>query len=82
MACDEESVFGARTAASEFSVDVSQRNAWQEEIRLLCNVLPAVGTGEVFLEFVVPRLGKRIDAVLLLRGVVFVLEFKTDAAAL
>ena len=81
LACDEKSVLGALTAASEFSVDVLQRNAWQEEIRLLRNVLPAVGPGEVFLEFVVPRLGKRIDAVLLLRGVVFVLEFKTGAAA-
>lgn len=81
LASDEESVLGALTAASEFSVDVLQRNAWQEEIRLLRRALPALGPGEVFLEFVVPRLGKRIDAVLLLRGVVFVLEFKTGAAA-
>ena len=81
LARDEESVLGALTAASEFSVDVLQRNAWQDEIRLLRKVLPSVGPGEVFLEFVVPRLGKRIDAVLLLRGVVFVLEFKTGAVA-
>lgn len=79
LACDDDRVLGALTAASEFSVDVLQRNAWQQEIRLLRQLLPSLGPGEVFLEFVVPRLGKRIDCVLLLRGVVFVLEFKTGA---
>lgn len=81
LACDEQTVLGALAAASEFAVDLPQRNAWLEEVRLLRQVLPALGPGDVFLEFVVPRLGKRIDAVLLLRGVVFVLEFKTGASA-
>ena len=75
----DEAVLGALTAASEFAVDLSQRNAWQDEIRLLRSALSDIGPGELFLEFVVPRLGKRIDAVLLLRGEVFVLEFKTGA---
>lgn len=79
LACDEDRVLGALTAASEYSVDILQRNAWQQEIRLLRELLPPLGPGEVLLEFVVPRLGKRIDGVLLLRGVVFVLEFKTGA---
>ena len=79
LACDDESVLGALVAASEFPVDLPQRDAWQEEVRLLRSVLPAFSAGEVFLEFVVPRLGKRIDVVLLLNGVVFVLEFKTGA---
>ena len=81
MACDEKIVLGALTAASQVSVDVLQRKAWGESIRLLRNVMPAVGPGGVFLDFLVPRLGKQIDAVLLLRGAVFVLEFKTGAAA-
>ncbi len=79
LTCSEDSVLGALTAASEFAVDILQRNAWMEEVRLLRGVLSALVLGEVFLEFVVPRLGKRIDAVLLLHGVVVVLEFKTGA---
>lgn len=79
LACEDESVLGALVAASDFPVEMPQRDAWLEEIRLLRNVLPAFGAGELFLEFVVPRLGKRIDVVLLLRGMVFVLEFKTGA---
>jgi hypothetical protein len=75
--CDETLILGKLTAASEFDVDILQREAWRQEIRVLRNSLSAFADGNVFLEFVVPRLGKRIDAVLLLRGVVFVLEFKT-----
>lgn len=51
LACDEDSILGALTAASEFSVDLPQRNAWQEEIRLRRKVLPAFAPGELFLEF-------------------------------
>ena len=36
-------------------------------------------TGSLFLEFSIPRMGRRIDAVLLLGSVVFVLEFKVGA---
>lgn len=32
--------------------------------------------GEIIFEYDIPRLGKRIDVVLLLRGIVFCLEFK------
>jgi len=81
LACSEDSVLGALTASSEFSVDPPQRNAWLEEIRLLREVLTAFASAEVLLEFVVPRLGKRIDAVLLVQGAVIVLEFKTGATA-
>ncbi|RVT52732.1 DUF2075 domain-containing protein [Rubrivivax albus] len=81
LASDEDSVLGALTAASTFAVDIAQRNAWLEEIRLLRETLPAFPSGELLLEFVVPRLGKRIDAVLLLNGAVVVIEFKTNATA-
>ncbi|MCC8016641.1 MAG: hypothetical protein LIO43_04610 [Clostridiales bacterium] len=32
--------------------------------------------GNIIFEYYIPRLGKRIDVVLLLRGIVFCLEFK------
>ena len=32
--------------------------------------------GEIVFEYDIPRLGKRIDVVLLLRGIIFCLEFK------
>jgi len=52
--------------------------AWNDEIVLLQNVL-ALWVDEdahIFFEYDIPRLGKRIDVVLLLKGIVFCLEFK------
>lgn len=76
---DDFAVLGELAAASEFDVDLPQREAWQEEIRILRIALQAFPAGHVFLEFVVPRLGKRIDAVVLLHGQLIVLEFKVGA---
>lgn len=52
--------------------------AWKGEIELLQNVLLpwADEAGEIVFEYDIPRLGKRIDVVLLLRGIIFCLEFK------
>ena len=70
-------VLGQLTARSEFDVGLAQRDAWQCEIDLLQEALPPFrDRGRIYLEFVVPRLGKRIDAVLLLDNVVFDVEFK------
>jgi hypothetical protein len=80
VAADPDQILGRLTAASEFSVDPTQRDAWQHEIALLRSVLaPYVGRGRIHLEFVVPRLGKRIDAVLLLPQAILVVEFKVGA---
>lgn len=79
LARDEMSVLGELTNSSEFNVDLSQREAWLEEIRILRSALRPAHSGFLFLEFVVPRLGKRIDAVLLLNGNLIVLEFKIGA---
>lgn len=52
--------------------------AWANEIRIMQEVLqPWMDEdGQVIFEYDIPRLGKRIDVVLLLRGLIFCLEFK------
>lgn len=60
---------------NEFSLEMTQRDAWLAEIRILKELL-APYPGEIYFEFSVPRMGKRIDAVLLIGPVIFVLEFK------
>ncbi|MBK6599118.1 MAG: DUF2075 domain-containing protein [Proteobacteria bacterium] len=75
----EDSVLGGLTRNSEFEVGEAQRDAWLGEIRLLQSLLSRYD-GEVLLEFAVPRMGRRIDAVLLISGVVFVVEFKVGEA--
>ena len=52
--------------------------AWKGEIAIMKRVLSAIPyqDGQIIFEYDIPRLGKRIDVVLLLNGIIFCLEFK------
>ena len=54
------------------------RDAWKVEIDIMRNVVAALnnGNGKIIFEYDIPRLGKRIDVVLLYRGIIFCVEFK------
>ncbi len=68
-------ILGVLTKSTEFSLDLNQREAWLEEIRILQRVL-APYEGSMYMEYAIPRMGKRIDVLLLIGAVIFVLEFK------
>jgi hypothetical protein len=70
-----ESVVGTLATNSEFPIDPAQRDAWLREIALLKPALDRV-EGTLHLEFIVPRIGSRIDAVVISGAMIFVLEFK------
>lgn len=71
----EESIIGHLTNASEFSLDAPQREAWRTQISYLKKTLIEYNGG-IFFEYAIPRMGKRIDVVLVIDGVIFVIEFK------
>lgn len=75
LATSTETVLGSLTANSEADIRPDQVNAWIEEIRLLRHSLHRV-SGTLFLEFNIPRMGRRIDAVLVSGALVLVIEFK------
>jgi hypothetical protein len=76
---DAETIVGRLTINSDFTVLPAQRDAWLAQIRLLQAQLVGL-TGLLFLEFSIPRMGRRIDTVLLVGPVVFVIEFKVGDA--
>ncbi len=49
--------------------------AWEYQIKLLKEVLQQ-RDGHLFFEFTIPRMGKRVDCILIVKNVVFVIEFK------
>ena len=71
----EQEIIGILTQNSEFNVDQSQVGAWQEEIRILRNQLKD-HSGHIFFEFAIPRMGRRADVLLIIKHVLFVIEFK------
>jgi len=70
-----EAVLGALADNNQFSLELAQKNAWKEEIVLLQRALAGYA-GKIYFEYSIPRMGQRIDVLLLINGVIFVLEFK------
>lgn len=78
LAADAGAVVDAlsgRASQSGFPPNEEQLIAWRSEVTLLRSVL-AHYHGSLYFEYNVPRLGRRIDVILLLGPVIFVLEFK------
>ena len=76
-----DEILGMLTRES-IAVETPQRDAWLSQIALLVDCAKVfVGRGSIYFEYVVPRLGRRIDVVLLVDHVLFVLEFKVGATA-
>jgi hypothetical protein len=73
-----DEIIGKLTRESDFSVDPSQKGAWIEEIGILQTTL-APYAGGIHFEYSIPRMGERIDVLLVIGPVIFVLEFKTGA---
>lgn len=70
-----EAIVGRLAASSDFAVLQTQSKSWQEQISILREQLSGL-TGGLFLEFNIPRMGRRIDTVLVIGPVIFVVEFK------
>jgi hypothetical protein len=70
-----DTILGSVERNSAFAVEPTQRDAWIFQIELLKPALAGT-SGTLFLEYIVPRIGSRIDAVLVSGPVVFVIEFK------
>ena len=77
---EPEFVIGKMVTSSPKDVDVDTRNSWLSEITVLKEVLSIyTGRGSVYFEYNIPRMGRRVDVVLLLNGIIFILEFKTGS---
>ncbi|RYY46426.1 MAG: DUF2075 domain-containing protein [Chitinophagaceae bacterium] len=70
-----EEILGAVVISNQFDSTRLQNSAWKEQIHILQKAI-ANYQGTLFFEFSIPRMGKRVDAILIIKGVVFVMEFK------
>lgn len=70
-----QEILGLIVESNEFSVETTQKDAWIEQIKILKPILLSYD-GRIFFEYSIPRMGGRIDVVLIIRNVIFVLEFK------
>jgi hypothetical protein len=72
---DSRIVSAELTRNSRNDVLQTEMEAWRDEVNLLQSVLAGL-EGWIYFEFSIPRMGRRIDVLLIIRSIVFVLEFK------
>ncbi len=71
-------VLGELADKNEFALEQEQRRAWLAEITILQEVLQNF-QGAIYFEYSIPRMGGRVDIILVIRHVIFALEFKIGA---
>jgi hypothetical protein len=77
---DAERILGVLTAAHHHALVEQQRWAWLQQLSILKSSLANQAEGRIFLEFYIPRMGKRADALLIAANIIFVIEFKAGAS--
>lgn len=75
LASDDDRVLGQLTTNCDFALIPTQRDAWLAQIQILRTQLAGMN-GSMFFEFNIPRMGRRVDVILVVGPVVFALEFK------
>lgn len=83
-------ILGELAQHASGDLDLTQNNAWQVEIEVLKALDLSEAqceSGSIYFEYTIPRLGRRVDVILIIGHVLYVLEFKAgesqfNAAAL
>lgn len=70
-----EEIIGTITLSNQFDSNTNQNKSWEQQIPVLKKSLEGF-KGTLFLEFSIPRMGKRVDCLVIIENVVFVIEFK------
>lgn len=78
LSLDDNLIFGTLCDKYHGDAPTTTREAWKGEISVMKGLLSnyADKEGKIIFEYDIPRLGKRVDVVLLLEGIIFCIEFK------
>lgn len=73
-----DEIYSKISLCSPNSDNPETKSSWIEEIESMKEALrPYAKRGSIYMEYNIPRMGRRADVIVLLDGIVFVLEFKT-----
>jgi hypothetical protein len=79
LATSAEQILGILAGEHHHALEEQQRSAWVEQIAILKFGVGADAEARIYLEFYIPRMGKRADALLIAGNIIFVIEFKIGA---
>ena len=73
---DSSKILGELSLYHTHALEELQRNAWMGQIKVLKDQLKIFQEGQIYFEFAIPRMGKRVDVIVIIKHIVFVIEFK------
>ncbi len=78
LSADPRAILGQLVDSHGYSVEDLQRNAWVAQISVLRALFAQEASPDdhLFFEFAIPRMGRRVDLVIIYRRLVFIVEFK------
>jgi hypothetical protein len=78
---DSQTIYGKISGQYDLNkLNIQQSNAWKSQIEILKETV-SVFSGKIYFEFTIPRMGKRVDNILIIDNCIFVLEFKIGSNA-
>ena len=73
---DSQTIYGKISGQYDLNkLNIQQSNAWKSQIEILKETI-SIFSGKIYFEFTIPRMGKRVDNILIIGNCIFVLEFK------
>lgn len=73
----DSEILGTIATNNGFDLNDLQKNTWLYEIKIFKEILSGFDrNSKIIFEYTIPRIGKRIDNVLLINNIIFLLEFK------
>lgn len=75
----DSALFGQLARRLPFALEPTQSAAWEYQIRHLRSLAELLPAAYFCLEFLIPRMGRRADLIVLNAGIVFVVEYKLGA---
>ena len=72
-------LFGQLASRLPFALEPAQRSAWEYQIAHLRELAVDIPRAHFFMEFLIPRMGRRADLVVITEGIIFVVEYKLGA---
>ena len=79
LASSPNEILGELARHAGNDIELNQNNAWQQQIQLLKQLTLPPGLAQdakLYFEYTIPRLGRRVDVILVIGHVLFVVEFK------
>ena len=76
---NNDNILGQLARHHNHALEDLQKNAWLKQIDILKQALKNIEDGYIFFEFAIPRMGKRVDNIIIIDDSIFIIEFKVGS---